>query len=106
MAVYLRLLRYLRPYRGRLFVALLCMALYALSNAAVLQLVSPFANTFFGRGGKNVVTTEIVTQEEKADILAKASEPLRFDHVNRWPAIVSARVQRTFLAGPLVALER
>src|SRR6185295_12945757 len=106
MRVYLRLLGYLRPYRGRLMVALLCMGLYALSNYASIRLISPFAQVFFERGGKSTVTTPAIPDAKRTEILTRATEPFRLDNVTRWPALVNARAERTMLAGPLVALER
>jgi ABC-type multidrug transport system fused ATPase/permease subunit len=106
MAVYLRLLRYLRPYRGRLLVALLCMGLYALSNYTAIRLISPFAQVFFETGGRNQVTSQLVPEARRAEILARANEPFRLDNMKRWPELIHARGERTLLAGPLVALER
>ena len=52
MKVYLRLLAYVRPYRGRLAVAFLCMGLYALSSMFSISAVSPFLQLLFTGAGR------------------------------------------------------
>ena len=47
MKTYLRLLRYLRPYTGRLAVALACMALFAATNFVSLGMISPLMSVLF-----------------------------------------------------------
>jgi len=49
VSVYLRLLRYVRPYRGRLAVAFACMAVYALTSMFSISAVSPFLQLLFAR---------------------------------------------------------
>jgi subfamily B ATP-binding cassette protein MsbA len=44
---YLRLLRFAAPYRGRFAVALGCMILYAVANAAYMNLIGPFLDFLF-----------------------------------------------------------
>ena len=46
---YLRLLGYLRPYSGRLAIALLCMVLYAATSAVSLGMVVPLMGVLFER---------------------------------------------------------
>ncbi len=47
MRAYLRLLRYLTPYRGQLFAAIACMVLYAAMSGASLGVVGPFMRVLF-----------------------------------------------------------
>lgn len=108
MRVYLRLLRYLRPYRGRLAVALVCMGVYALSTAASLGMISPFMQVLFERTGNSAVASvSAVDAERAARTVEVAREPLRSENLTRWPEILRARVERSLVdARPLVALER
>jgi ATP-binding cassette, subfamily B, bacterial MsbA len=47
MTAYLRLLRYVTPYRVPLAIALLCMAVYALTSMVSISAVSPFLQLLF-----------------------------------------------------------
>ena len=47
MRSYLRLLRYLAPYRGQLIAAIACMVLYAAMSGASLGVVGPFMRVLF-----------------------------------------------------------
>ncbi|HYM80119.1 MAG TPA: ABC transporter ATP-binding protein [Candidatus Limnocylindria bacterium] len=108
MRVYLRLLGYLRPYRGRLALALLCMTVYALSTAVSLGMISPFMQVLFERTGREPVgTLALPGQAQPGRTLEVAREPLRADNLVRWPAVLRARAERSLItARPLVALER
>jgi subfamily B ATP-binding cassette protein MsbA len=98
MRVYLRLLGYLRPHRGRLIAALLCSAIYAATSALSIGMVSPFMKVLFERPG---VTASAPTAGVAA--LPHAAG----DRLAGWPAPLK-RVVEAALAGtrPLVALER
>jgi subfamily B ATP-binding cassette protein MsbA len=90
---YLRLLGYLRPYRTRLLLALLCMVLYALTSAVSLGLVAPFMRILFERGG--AALTGVAALAPGADRLAG------------WPGPLKMWIEGALLdARPLVALER
>ncbi len=47
MRVYLRLLRFLGPYRFRLFLAIVCMVCFAISNGAMAYLIGPVLKFLF-----------------------------------------------------------
>lgn len=95
MTTYLRLLRYLRPYRARLVAAIVCMVIYAITTTASLGLVSPFMQVLFERGGATPPRAAAVT------------EAARPGGVVRWPAFLREALDRTIVhARPLVALER
>src|SRR2546428_8698846 len=49
MRLYLRLLRYLRPFIGRLVLALACMAFYAVTNFVSLGMIVPLMSVLFER---------------------------------------------------------
>jgi len=58
---FLRLLRYARPYRGRLFAALVAMLAYAVASAFLAYLIKPiFDNVLPNRSDLGVVATAIV----------------------------------------------
>lgn len=90
VSAYLRLLRYLRPYRGRMVAALLCMALYAATSVFSVSAVSPAMQVLFARPEANAPSTQ-------AEVSAL-----------RWlPAPVRDRAARALpLDRPLIALER
>ena len=93
MKTYLRLLGFLRPYRTRLLLALLCMVLYALMSAVSLGMVAPFMRILFERSG--AVSTGISAIAPGGDRLAG------------WPAPLRTWIEGALLdARPLVALER
>jgi subfamily B ATP-binding cassette protein MsbA len=108
MRTYLRLLRYLRPYRVKFAMALGCMVVFALMSAIALGMISPFMQVLFGRAGTEQVhslTLPGQASPERTEALAK--EPLRLDRPGAWPAQIRARAERSLLGvRPLVALER
>ena len=108
MSIYTRLLRYLAPYRLKLGLAILCMAIYALTTTVSLGLVSPFMQVLFERpGSAQVQSVPTPGQAVRAQTLAKASEPLRLQNLAHWPSILRARIERSIVqVRPLVALER
>jgi len=108
MRTYLRLLRYLQPYRARFAVALACMVVYALMSALALGMISPFMQVLFERNGDGQVRSlALPGHTSPAHMLELAREPLRADNVTRWPQLIRARAERSLVvARPLVALER
>ena len=50
MRIYLRLLKYLRPYYLKIAVAMACMVLFALSNGAMAYLIGPAMKVLFSGG--------------------------------------------------------
>jgi subfamily B ATP-binding cassette protein MsbA len=94
---YLRLLRYLRPYRARLALALGCMVLYAAMSGLSLGLIAPFMSVLFERRDAPASTTSI-----GAPAGARTTE--RF---SAWPEPLRRRVEGAVLGvRPIVALER
>ena len=93
MKTYLRLLAYLRPYRGRLAIALACMVVYAAMSAVSLGMISPFMRILFER--TQAAVPAVGAMAASGDRLAGWPAPLR-----HWAAgaLLDAR--------PLVALER
>ena len=59
MRDYLRLLRTLGPYRGRLVAAIACMVLYAAMSGVSLGLVGPFMRVLFEPPAAALVTSPI-----------------------------------------------
>ena len=114
MRVYRRLLGYLRPYRGRLAVAVACMVIYAASTTLSLGMVSPFMQVLFDRTGSSQAAAPggsgglpVRAPADPALTATLAAEPLRAEHPLRWPALLRARLERGIVhARPLVALER
>ena len=95
MSIYTRLLRYLAPYRLKLGLAILCMAIYALTTTVSLGLVSPFMQVLFERtGSAQVQSVPTPGQAVRAQTLAKAGEPLRLQNLAHWPSILRARIER------------
>ena len=93
MSTYLRLLRYLRPYLGRLSVALACRAVFAATNFVSLGMISPLMSVLFRSPGDAPAVT--------------AAAPLAAAGGLQLPALVSELGERWIVrAQPLVALER
>ena len=94
MKSYLRLLRYLRPYRARLVLAVACMTVFGAMNFVSLGMVSPLMSVLFRQGARAQVamtaTTPLSVVQAGGPLAARISEK-----VERW-------VERT---SPLVALE-
>jgi subfamily B ATP-binding cassette protein MsbA len=91
--VYLRLLAFLRPYGGRLSVALACMAIYATMSFFSLGLIAPFMRVLFEGSGRTVALPPGV--------------PEGAGRLDSWPAPLRDLAVRFLLeASPLVALER
>lgn len=88
--------------------ALACMVIYALMSAMAVGMISPFMQVLFERvGQESAQAVAAPGAETLSPTLALAREPLRLDHLARWPAQMRARAQRSLiLARPLVALER
>jgi len=106
--LYLRLLRYLAPYRGRLAIAIACMVIYALTTAISIGSVSPFMQVLFERTGEARVGEQTIPGQADPELTRRvAAESLSAAAPLRWPAILRARVERAVIdARPLVALER
>jgi subfamily B ATP-binding cassette protein MsbA len=51
MKIYLRLLKYMRPYSFALFLAIICMVTFALTNGAMAYLIGPVLKFLFSGGG-------------------------------------------------------
>src|SRR5262245_28319730 len=84
------------------------MAIYALTTTVSLGLVSPFMQVLFERtGSAQVHSVPVPGQADRAQTLAKASEPRRLQNLAHWPSILRARIERSIVqVRPLVALER
>jgi subfamily B ATP-binding cassette protein MsbA len=96
MRTYLRLLRYVRPYAGRLGVALACMALFAATNFVSLGMISPLMSVLFRSAGGGAAVA----------VSAPPTAALAVPGV-RLPQAVSELGERWIVrAQPLVALER
>src|SRR5262245_10384830 len=108
MRTYLRLLKYLRPYRARFTVAVGCMVVYALMTALALGMMGPFMQVLFERSGQDTVQSlALPGHSTPARMMELSREPLRADNLARWPELVKARAERSLvMARPLVALER
>jgi subfamily B ATP-binding cassette protein MsbA len=100
MRAYLRLLRYVRPYTGRLAVALLSMALFAASSFVSLGMISPLMSVLFRQGG----AAHTATAASAAAPAALPDAPLSGARV---PGLIAELGERWIVrASPLVALER
>ena len=105
MRAYLRLLSYLRPYRGRLVGALACMVLYAAMSGMSLGLIAPFMRVLFERPATTATTAPTDPASADAGVSAGLSEG--GSRLVGWPEPLRAWVEGAFLnAKPLVALER
>lgn len=109
MRSYLRLLGYLRPYRGRLAAALACMVVYAAMSAISLGLIAPFMKVLFERGGPEGAAPATTTTAPAVPGLPGVAGTPSGD-ANRlvgWPEPFRRWAEGAFLdARPLVALER
>jgi len=113
MRAFPRLLRYLKPYSGRLSVAIACMALYAAASGLTIGLFSPFLQILFAPPAANVtafnphaapaVGGEGLQGEAARSLLAQA----KWGSLERWPHFLRAPLE-SFLFGrpPLEALGR
>ncbi len=110
MRAYFRLLRYLRPYRAKLFAAIGCMVVYAAMSGISLGLIAPFMRVLFERPA--VVSVASSTAGAAAHAAAPEPappvvNPVHSDRLAGWPAPLRRWAELAFLdAGPLVALER
>ena len=104
MRAYLRLLGYVRPYRGRLVAALACMVLYASMSGISLGLIAPFMRVLFERP----VATATTSPADPAHADAQAAGPSEGgNRLVGWPEPLRTWAEGAFLnAKPLVALER
>jgi subfamily B ATP-binding cassette protein MsbA len=101
MNVYLRLLRYLGPYRLRLLSAIGCMVVYAAMSAISLGFVAPFMKVLFERAPAPAASVGAV-QAPGAPAAGESATRLI-----GWPGPLREWASRTLLnAKPLVALER
>jgi subfamily B ATP-binding cassette protein MsbA len=95
MKAYLRLLRYMRPYRARLVLALACMGIFGVTNFVSLGIISPLMSVLFrpgvGAHGVAAAPAPFAAVQGVAPMSARLTEL-----GERW--IVHA--------SPLVALER
>ncbi|MFI5370149.1 MAG: ABC transporter ATP-binding protein [Candidatus Eisenbacteria bacterium] len=107
-STYRRLLRYLGPYRSRLVLALSCMVVYAGTTTITLGTVSPLIQVLFERtGAASVDSVPVRGQANPAVVNATAATPLHTAPIERWPAILRARLERALVdPRPLVAVER
>jgi len=108
LTAYLRLLRYLRPYRARLALALACMGLFAVTNFVSLGLISPLMGVLFERASVTApgAAAPAVVAPPAASLPAAATRGLR-DGSLRWPEPLKGLGERWLVqARPLVALER
>ncbi len=100
MKAYLRLLRYLRPYVGRLAVALACMALFAATNFVSLGMISPLMSVLFRSAGGGAAAVTATAPAAPGGALATVTGL-------QLPGVVSELGERWIVrAQPLVALER
>jgi ATP-binding cassette, subfamily B, bacterial MsbA len=115
MRAYLRLLRYVRPYGGRLTVALLCMALFATSSFVSLGMVSPLMSVLFRRPAATTPAASVLSTPAVALPGVPAGGPAPQGGaagMTRGPATAVTRwigglADRWIVrARPLVALER
>lgn len=119
MNAYLRLLATLRPYFGRLAVALFCMALYAATSGLSLGMISPFMQVLFERGRSGQTVSQVEPGGSSApgaealgggaDIAGQAlgSTTPHLDVARLLPDAWRAEADRLLLGvPPLVALER
>ncbi len=76
MKIYLRLLKYIRPYLAKLTAAIICMLLFALTNGALAYLLGPALKTLFdSKSGKAAGTASSLIP---FDIVSVAPENLAF----------------------------
>jgi ATP-binding cassette, subfamily B, bacterial MsbA len=106
--VWLRVLGYLGPYRGRFAAALAWMLVYAATSAVSIGVVSPIMQVLFERTGQaQVGSLTLPGQTDPQRTLELAAEPLRATYPLAWPRILRARAERGLInARPVVALER
>jgi len=100
MRAYLRLLRYVRPYAGRLGVALACMALFAATNFVSLGMISPLMSVLFRSAGGGTPAVSAPAAPAAGGVLAAVPGV-------RLPQAIGELGERWIVrAQPLVALER
>ena len=103
MRYYLRLLRYLRPYLGRLVLALACMALFAATNFVSLGMISPLMSVLF----RQTSAPQHALGLPAAATLPPAVAPQGAPGGLPLPARLGELGERWIVrASPLVALER
>lgn len=113
MRIYLRLLRYLRPYLGRLLLAVACGAIFGAANFVSLGLIAPLMSVIFERApaGTVVGTEPVAAGPVTATLPLPGPSTLgphpRKNPVFTWPAPVARIGERWFLGvPPHVALQR
>ena len=100
MRAFPRLLRYLRPYGGRLTVAVLCMALYAAFSGLTIGLFSPFLQILFAPATANVTAVHgAASPAAGAGLPGAAAQSLlaqaRWGSLDRWPHFLRAPLEET-----------
>ncbi|MEE9542471.1 MAG: hypothetical protein V3V95_01660, partial [Thermodesulfobacteriota bacterium] len=64
MSTYLRLIKFLLPYKFKMIVAIICMVLYALTNGAMAYLIGPVMKHLFTGGtgeGVQIIPLDLFT---------------------------------------------
>jgi subfamily B ATP-binding cassette protein MsbA len=56
------ILKYLRPYRGKLAIIFILMALFSLVSGFSLSMLSPFLNTILGGGGSFIIKNDFLSR--------------------------------------------
>ncbi|MEO6463628.1 MAG: ABC transporter transmembrane domain-containing protein, partial [Candidatus Eisenbacteria bacterium] len=103
-----RLLSFLAPYRGRLTLALLCMALFAASSGLALGLFSPFLQILFAPPDTAILAPgRGVPAAAGAAASGALAGSAGFGNLDRWPAFLRAPLEAfLFHRPPLEALGR
>ena len=101
----LRLLRYARPYRGRIVLAFVCMAFYAIVNALQPFAVITIANTVQETSGQKVVpgVQTVETPDASAGAPETEAKPGKLDLIRRFAHTV-LRVERWHYAHLAIAI--
>ena len=111
MIAYLRLLKFLKPYRARLAAALACMVVYALMSGVSLGLVAPFMKVLFE---PHLAATAAGASNDPAPgspaatrVAVSTAADAGSDRLIGWPDPLRRLASRWLLrARPIVALER
>ncbi|MCD5390985.1 ABC transporter ATP-binding protein/permease [candidate division NPL-UPA2 bacterium] len=111
MELYLRLLRFLGPYKGRFVLAIICMILFSLFNVLSLATTIPFLGRVLGGEEASTISPQASIEVDDLSMVgprermkAKLGEKISsfLDRYSRWQlliAIVIALVALTFLRG-------
>ncbi len=115
MSTYFRLLGVLKPYRGRLAVALACMVVYAAMSGATLGLIAPFMRVLFEQPATAAAPATPAPAASRVSPASPAPAPgvvvapsaPADSRLAGWPGPLRAFARRWILdVSPLVALER